>query len=240
MSAKNTLAIVLARSGSKRIPQKNIRLFCGKPMLAWPILIAAQSKLFEDVVISTDDSDYAQVAIEFGASFYGLRPENLSDDHTASVTVMKYEILQYKERTGHFPEFLCTLYGTSVFVTEKILKKAFRVFGETNSDMVMAVSEYPHPIERSLIMDDNGNLKYKTSEFAGFRTQDLPPSYYDIGLMYLFKVAAFLEKGGDSIVSLTKSPVVVPKQFAVDIDDEADWKLAELIAQQLTICSGIK
>lgn len=222
----------MARGGSKRVPGKNVRPFLGMPMVAWPTLHAVESGLFTRVVISTDSPEIAKAAVEAGACFHGVRPAKLSDDHSTTSDVLKYELEQFKHREGRLPDACCCLYGTSFFTSPDLLRQGYaKLTGPC--ELVMGVCAYGHPIERALRLDEQGELHYRHPEYVSARTQDLSPSFHDTGLFYWFLPERFLLSGGESFQPLRKRGLVVPQNTAVDIDTEEDWGIAECIASVL-------
>lgn len=227
----DAVAFVLARGGSKRVPRKNVRLFHGKPMVAWPVFHAMRSDLFSSVIISTDDREIADAAVAEGAVFFGPRPNDLSNDYATTADVLAHELDEHESRTGNLPTVCCCLYGTSAFISVDLLRQGRAYLDNQAVEMVMTVSAYGHPIERALIFNATGNVDYRTPEFALARTQDIPISYYDTGLMCWFKTDALRKKGRHSFLPLQKTAVAVPDYLAVDIDTEDDWLRAELLAK---------
>ena len=226
---RSACSIVMARGGSKRIPRKNARSFCGLPMVAWPVTHAVKSGLFSEVVISTDDEEIASVACEHGASFYGLRPAALSNDFAITPAVLQYELKEIEKRTGTMPKVCCCLYGTSIFASPERLHLACEALKKQDCDFVMAVLEYSHPIERALQFDKAGHLVYRQPEFMSRRTQDIVPSYYDTGMLYVFNVETFFEQKC-TFLQMRRRAIIVCSNEAVDIDNESDWVLAEQLA----------
>ena len=230
MPSNPTLAVIMARGGSKRVPRKNARPFLGRPMVAWPVGHAVASGLFSRVVISTDDREIADAAVASGAALHGLRPAALSDDHAGTADVLNYELECFKKREGGSPDLCCCLYGTSALAFPEILRQGRDALLERNAEFCMAVIPYGHPIERALQFDDSGLAQYRQPEFVPVRTQDIRPSYHDSGLLYWFRPEAFLRHGGTSFVPLRKTAIIVSPRQAVDIDTEEDWELAEILA----------
>lgn len=226
------LCILMARGGSNRVPRKNVRLFCGLPMIAWATRAACTSEIFTSVIISTDDSEIANVAIQFGATQPFQRPKNLADEFTDTASVLKHALETLYKDGQNLPAYCCCAYGTSAMLTPTLLAEGHTKLVATASECVMAVVEYAHPIERAVQFDTQGELFYRQAEFAPIRTQDITPSYHDIGLFYWFSVAAFLKYGGKSFVPLKKNAIIVPRTAAMDIDTEEDWAIAELLAAQ--------
>lgn len=223
------LCIVTARGGSKRVPQKNVRSFAGKPLVAWPVSVAVESGLFSDVLISTEDDAIANAAVEAGAIFPFRRPVEMANDYSTTVDVLRCSLHQWQDATNNLPEYCCCLYGTSAFITVEFLRQGRALLKD--ADWVMAVSEYPHPIQRALRMTPTGKVSYFHPENVTLRTQDCEKAFYDIGLFYYFSVAAFMADTTPGLSQVRRKAVVVPRTRAVDIDTEEDWKQAELLAR---------
>ena len=226
----STVAVIMARGGSKRVPRKNARPFLGRPMVAWPVAHAVASGLFSHIIISTDDREIANTAIAFGAAMHGQRPAALSDDDANTADVLRYELECFKTREGSLPDLCCCLYGTSALALPAVLRQGRDALQEKNAEFLMAVIPYGHPIERALYFDDFGMAQYRQPEYVLMRTQDIQPSYHDSGMLYWFRPEAFFRYGGKSFVPLHKTAIVVSSRLAVDIDTEEDWELAETLA----------
>lgn len=218
------IAIITARGGSKRIPHKNIKEFCGKPILAYSIEAALVSGLFDKVMVSTDSEEIAQTAIRYGASVPFLRSEKTSDDYATTADVIKEVLAQYKEKGRSFDMFCC-LYPTAPFVTGPKLKAAMEAFLQSNADSLMTVVKFSYPPQRGLIQRE-GMLRYQYPEYERARSQDLEPIYHDCGQFYFCRTAAF-EKYG-TLVTPRTAPFAVPEEEVQDIDSPSDWILAEL------------
>jgi N-acylneuraminate cytidylyltransferase len=221
------VAIITARGGSKRVPRKNIRPFRGRPLIAWPIRAALDSQLFDKVLVSTEDAEIAAVGVECGAKILP-RPAELADDFSTTSDVLEHA-LKTLAAEGRAIDLCCCLYGTSYAVTPAMLREAFQHLAEERVELVMAAKRYPHPIERALVIGQDGLAVYRQPEFVPARTQDLPVSYHDTGLFYLFRAAAFLAHGSN-MVPLARHMVEIPPLAFVDIDDPADWAVAERLA----------
>ncbi|MFP6011826.1 pseudaminic acid cytidylyltransferase [Helicobacter pylori] len=214
------IAIVLARSSSKRIKNKNIIDFFNKPMLAYPIEAALNSKLFEKVFISSDSMEYVYIAKNYGASFLNLRPKALADDRATTLEVMAYHM---KELELKDEDIACCLYGTSVFLQEKHLKNAFETLKE-NTDYVFTCAPFSASPYRSFSLENGVQMAFK--EHSNTRTQDLKTLYHDAGLLYMGKAQAFKEMRpifSPNSIALELSPLEVQ-----DIDTLEDLELAKL------------
>ncbi|EMR56763.1 pseudaminic acid CMP-transferase [Helicobacter pylori UMB_G1] len=214
------IAIVLARSSSKRIKNKNIIDFFNKPMLAYPIEAALNSKLFEKVFISSDSMEYVNLAKNYGASFLNLRPEVLADDRATTLEVMAYHM---KELELKDEDIACCLYGTSALLQEKHLKNAFETLKE-NTDYVFTCAPFSASPYRSFSLENGVQMAFK--EHSNTRTQDLKTLYHDAGLLYMGKAQAFKEMRpifSPNSIALELSPLEVQ-----DIDTLEDLELAKL------------
>ncbi|MBH0279697.1 pseudaminic acid cytidylyltransferase [Helicobacter pylori] len=214
------IAIVLARSSSKRIKNKNIIDFFNKPMLAYPIETALNSKLFEKVFISSDSMEYVNLAKNYGASFLNLRPKNLADDRATTLEVMAYHMRELELKDE---DIACCLYGTSVFLQEKHLKNAFETLKE-NTDYVFTCAPFSASPYRSFSLENGVQMAFK--EHSNTRTQDLKTLYHDAGLLYMGKAQAFKEMWpifSQNSIALELSPLEVQ-----DIDTLEDLELAKL------------
>lgn len=222
------VAIIPARSGSKRIPGKNIKLFHGKPILSWPIECAIASGIFDRVIVTTDCQKIADIAEKAGAEVPFLRPADLAGDLVATVPVIQHAINRLELHSSHN---VCCIYPTAVFLTEKMLRAAEAKRQALNADFVMPVVKFSCPIERALLMAPTGLLSMRNSEHINTRTQDCEALFHDIGQFYFGSVSAWLSK--DPFYEQRVAAIEVPKYRAHDIDDEADWVLAELVFSQL-------
>lgn len=227
--------VILARGGSKRIPGKNIRPFNGQPMVAWPVQAAIACGKFSSVIISTDSPEIETEACAHGAISLGLRPPHLADDFSTTAQVLAFFCKDLANKQKKLPEFLCCLYGTSVFATPALLQAGLEKLRQADCDCALAVSEYRHPIERALTFSPKGIIQYIDARQASTRTQDCTTAYHDIGLFYWLRVTSFLALKEPSFIPLRKTAIVVPAHKAVDIDNDEDWHFAELVMQYAKI-----
>ena len=213
------ICLIPARGGSKRLPRKNIKLFFGKPLIAWSIEVAKSSQIFDEVYVSTDDKEIADIAIAYGANVPFLRPENLSNDYAIDKDVIDHFIKWMFENKIH-SELLCYLYATAPFVTNEILLGLQKVLLENNASLAQTVTKYDYPALKALKKNRDGTLSYMWEDYAKKRTQDLPELIHDAGQCYFFN----LEKYGKEkkIVGLD-----VPRLYCQDIDTLEDFKNAE-------------
>ncbi|BDI60602.1 pseudaminic acid cytidylyltransferase [Qipengyuania nanhaisediminis] len=217
------VAIIPARGGSKRIPRKNIREFCGKPMIAWPIAAALESGLFEHVMVSTDDEEIAQVARDCGAEVPFMRPADLSDDHATTSEVVVHSIKQAHE-LGWPVEAVCCIYATAAFITADDLRAA-REQLSPDCDFAFPALRYGHPPQRGFVRGDNGSPSLLQPEHRSTRTQDLPPVFHDAGQFYWGTREAWCE--GRPVFGERSRFVEMPASRAIDIDRPEDWAMAE-------------
>jgi N-acylneuraminate cytidylyltransferase len=225
------VAIIPARGGSKRIPRKNIRPFLGQPMIAYAITAARTSGCFARIIVSTDDQEIAEVAREWGAEVPFLRPATLADDHTGTSAVIRHA-LQWLAEQGCHPEFTCCIYATTPLLLAGDLAAALaRLKNAPDKSFAFSVTSYAYPIQRALCFDATGALRMCFPEHGPSRSQDLARVVHDAGQFYWGRSAAFLNHL--SIFSAHAIPFELPRYRVQDIDDEEDWKRAELMAKAL-------
>ena len=218
------VAIITARGGSKRIPRKNIRDFCGKPIIAYSLEAAIASGVFDTVMVSTDDAEIAEVARKYGAEVPFMRSEENADDYAVTRDVVK-EVLDSYAKIGECFDIACCIYPTAPFLTGEKLKKAVELLQEHDADSVVPVVRFGFPPQRSLVVRE-GRLQFRWPEHTFTRSQDLEPFYHDVGQFYCLRTESFLEQMSlfmHKTVSLELSELEVQ-----DIDNEQDWKIAEL------------
>ena len=221
----NSLAIITARGGSKRIPRKNIRPFLGKPILLYSIEAALQSGVFSQVMVSTDDEEIAAVARSGGALVPFLRSSQTSDDYATTVDVL-LEVLRGYEGQGQTPETACCLYPTAPFITAPRLRAAYERLQQSGAPSVIPVTRFSFPIWRSFRQDGQGRLSYIWPENAPKRSQDLEPAFHDVGQFYFFRVPEFMATS--RLVTEDTLALEVSELEVQDIDNEVDWQIAEL------------
>ncbi|PMG74965.1 pseudaminic acid cytidylyltransferase [Shewanella sp. 10N.286.51.B7] len=218
------IAIIPARGGSKRIPKKNIRHFCGKPIIARSIEAAVESELFDHVIVSTDCFEIAEIARSYGATTPFMRPAELSDDMATTRVVVNHTINWVIDNVGKV-DHVCCLYATAPFVTAEALKLSFDQLLNMGTDFCFSVTSFASAIQRALYMDDFGHVKMFAPEHRQSRSQDLIEAYHDAGQFYWGKSEAFLR--GDIMYSEKATSYIVPRYQVQDIDTEEDWLLAE-------------
>lgn len=229
------IAIIPARGGSKRIPRKNIKEFCGKPMIAWSIEAALQSGCFEQVVVTTDDAEIAEVARQCGAQVPFARPAELSDDHTGTTAVIAHAIDWFAAR-GQTPAQVCCLYATAPFVLADDLRRGLAVLTEAGSDYAFSVTSYASPIQRAIRITPAGRVEMFNPEHFNTRSQDLEDAYHDAGQFYWGKASAWLEN--KMIFSPASVPVLLPRHRVQDIDTHEDWMRAEWLFRAINQTKG--
>ena len=224
-----SIAIITARGGSKRIPRKNIKSFCGKPIIAYSIEAALQSKVFDDVIVSTDDDEIKVIAEKYGASVPFLRSKKNSDDFSTTADVLKEVIKQLKEDNKEY-DFLACIYPTAPFITAGKIREAFDLFFENKADTLMTVVPYSYPPQRGFFINEN-HLQIIDETAKNKRSQDLDVMYHDAGQLYLTRVNTFIK--ANSLMSGKMIPFVVSELEVQDIDTNTDWELAELKYKRL-------
>jgi pseudaminic acid cytidylyltransferase len=220
------IAIIPARGGSKRIPRKNIKLFGGKPMIAWAIEAAKKSGKFDHVVVSSDDPEIIDISNQWGAETPFLRPEGLADDLTPTVPVVAHAVEEC-ERLGWQVNYACCIYPGVPFLVVDDLIKAYELIKNTPVDFVYPVTEYSHPSQRAMRQLKSGQMEFMDPMSELARTQDLETTFHDAGQFYWGKATAWLEHKkmhSDGV------GIVIPNWRVVDIDNLDDWKRAELLS----------
>ena len=221
------VAIIPARGGSKRIPRKNIKEFNGRPIIAWSILAAQESGLFDHIIVSTDDSEIRMIAEKYGATVPFIRPSDISDDHTPTVPVISHAVKEIEKLYQNI-EYACCIYPCSPLLLASDMVEAFNMLESTGADFVYSVVEYPHPIFRSMRQSENGKMEFIYPEYELTRTQDLERVFHDAGQFYWGRVDAWRELKKMHTDGLG---IEIPSYRVVDIDTEDDWKRAELLSQ---------
>jgi pseudaminic acid cytidylyltransferase len=217
------IAIITARGGSKRIPRKNIKDFCGKAIIAYPIEAALKSGLFDEVMVSTDDKEIAQMAQQYGAKVPFLRSEANANDFATTADVLR-EVLMAYQNIGKTYKRACCLYPTAPFVDEELLNDAFQKLDNEGFDCVFPVQKFGFPIQRALRIQE-GRLAWMQAEHALTRSQDLEAAFHDTGQFYFFDVQKFLETG--KLLTENTSGIEISEMQAHDIDTPTDWEVAE-------------
>lgn len=219
------IAIIPARGGSKRIPKKNIKLFHGKPLIAYSIETAIKTGLFDKIIVSTDDNEIATIAQEYGAEVPFIRPKELSDDFSSSGDAVEHAI-KYLQNNGETIDFVCTIYATSPFLQVKYLLDGYEKLKNSNAHQAFSVTSMPFPIQRTFKITDKRRCKMFTPQYFSYRSQDLEEAYQDAGQFYwknLNVVPSGIPFGEDSI------PIVLPRYLVQDIDTMEDFEKAEIM-----------
>lgn len=224
------MAIITARGSSKRIPGKNIKEFCGKPIIAYSIRAAIESGIFDEVMVSTDDPDIKSVSIEYGASVPFLRSPENSDDYATTTDVL-YEVLQGYKDVGKVFDTGCCIYPTAPFVTPEKLRRAMGVLSSDEKvRSVFAATPFSYPPQRGVIMEGEMATWWQP-EYARSRSQDLVEIFHDAGQFYFFEVQSFL--AGRTLIGNGSKMLIVPETEVQDIDNPVDWELAEMKYQRM-------
>ena len=218
-----TVAIIPARGGSQRIPKKNIRDFCGRPIIAWSIETAKNSQLFDRILVSTDDPQIAEVAQSYGAEVPFARPASLSGNIIGVLPVVQHAVKHLIE-SGFEISTACMIYATAPFLRVDDLIRGRKVLLENECDYVLSVTDFPYPIQRALKSTENGRLAMIQQEHTLTRSQDLEHVFHDAGQFCWGASQAWLA----ALLNFyeTASPVIIPRYLVQDIDTEEDWERA--------------
>lgn len=215
------LCIIPARGGSKRIPRKNVKPFLGKPMLAYSIEAATNSGLFDEIMVSTDDEEIAEVALQFGAKVPFMRSAETASDYATTADVLKEVLAKYKVLGQEFDCFCC-FYATAPLVQSKDVKAAFERLHKSDFTCVYPVVQFSYPIWRCIDLAEDGTLTRHWPEFENSRSQDLPKEYHDTGTFYWYKTKEWFSG------NIKVGGIEVSETTTQDIDTETDWILAEM------------
>lgn len=222
------LAVIPARGGSKRIPRKNIKAFCGKPMLAYSIELAKNCGVFDDVIVSTDDAEIAQLARDMGANVPFVRPAELADDFSGTRAVTNHAMTTYAEQFGQ-PDFCCCIYATAPFLKASFVRQGIEALkASPDKSFAFSVTSFSFPVQRALKMEGNG-VASLYPEYASTRSQDLVEAYHDAGQFYWGSYSGYLSQ--KAMFSEHSIPIVLPRYLVQDIDTPEDWQRAELMYQ---------
>lgn len=218
--------MIPARGGSKRIPRKNVREFCGRPLIAYSIAAALDSGAFDRVLVSTEDEEIGTVARSYGAEVPFLRPAQLADDHTPSMSVVKHAIERLRF-AGAEVTYACQVYPTAPLLAPELLAEGFRRLVESGASFALGVTSFPFPIQRALRIGDAFRIEAFWPEFAAARSQDLEPAFHDAGQFCWGTAEAFEELR--PVYSDSTAAVRIPRHLVQDIDTEEDWRRVELM-----------
>ncbi len=215
------LCIIPARGGSKRIPRKNIKLFLGKPIIAYAIEAALESQLFDEVMVSTDDQEIAEIAKKYGAQVPFIRSTENADDHATLSDVLSEVTSNYQKENKLF-DLVCCILPTACLTTIDLLKKGHSLMvNDTTIDSVRPIIRFSYPIQRAYKLIGESHLEFANPEYSRTRSQDLEPAFHDAGMFYWMKA-------NDCLLGQNKHGFEIDETVAQDIDNETDWKLAEL------------
>ncbi|WP_299364897.1 pseudaminic acid cytidylyltransferase [uncultured Paracoccus sp.] len=231
------LVVIPARGGSKRIPRKNVKLFCGQPMIGWSIHAALESGCFDRVIVSTDDEEISAVAREAGADVPFRRPAELSDDHTGTNPVIAHAVA-WQTANGAAPSEVCCLYATAPFIRPEDLARGLSILRDSGTDYAFSVTSYAYPIQRALRISPAGRVEMFQPEHFATRSQDLEEAWHDAGQFYWGKAAAWLSQ--KSLFGPDSAAVILPQHRVQDIDTPDDWLRAELMFAALRVHDTLK
>lgn len=224
------IAVIPARGGSKRIPRKNIREFCGKPMIAHAIVAASASEVFDRIIVSTDDDEIAAVARSWGAEVPFQRPAGLSDDYAGTTEVIAHATTWALEQ-GWPVDAVCCIYATAPFLRAEDLRAGLEMLKKGAWDFCFAATEYPSPIFRAFQETPGGGVQMFFPENFSARSQDLTEALHDAGQFYWGRPSAWADQ--NPLFGPRSRLLRLPRWRVQDIDTEDDWKRAELIWQAL-------
>ena len=218
------VAMITARGGSKRIPRKNIKEFCGKPIIAYSIEAAIASGVFDTVMVSTDDEEIAAIAKQYGAEVPFYRSEKTSNDFATTADVI-LEVLEEYEKRGESFDMACCIYPTAPFLTAKRLKEAVEKLEASDADTLLPVVAFSYPVQRALIIR-NEKLVFEYPQYMDSRSQDLEKHYHDVGQFYVLRTEAF--KQNKKLMLGNILPYEISELEVQDIDNQTDWEIAEM------------
>ncbi|WP_108647147.1 pseudaminic acid cytidylyltransferase [Polynucleobacter rarus] len=224
------IAVIPARGGSKRIPRKNIKDFCGKPIIAWSIEVARESGLFSNVIVSTDDDEIAQISKEFGAEVPFVRPEELSNDFVGTTKVIAHSTNWALNKYSNL-EAVCCIYATAPFIQVQDLVVAFKKLKSEKKDYVFSITDFGTSIFRSFQLDSNGGLEMFFPEHFDTRSQDLPSAFHDAAQFYWGDTKSWIEE--KKMFSKNSGAITLPRWRVQDIDTPDDWIRAEKIFKNI-------
>jgi N-acylneuraminate cytidylyltransferase len=222
---KNIVAIIPARGGSKRIPNKNIKLFCGKPLISYPISMLKSCDLISQVLVSTDSQQIKKESLLHGAIVPFMRPKKLSDDYATTADAIIHALHWLIENETTHIDYVLTIYPAATSITEEEIEKAIFMIEDGDVDSVFTTLEFPHPIQRAFVQDSKGYVNMIADEERNKRTQDLDNAFHDAGQFYLTKANKLLEE--KEVVSKKSKHLVLDKKRFVDIDSIEDFIHAE-------------
>ncbi len=231
------VAIIPARGGSKRIPNKNIKVFAGQPIISYSINAAKDSKLFDRIILSTDSKEIAEIGKSYGAEVPFMRPSELADDYTGTADVLIHA-LNWLNVHDKFYNYFCCIYATAPFVNKVYINKAFDILRENKAVSAFPVTSFPYPIFRALKIDTNNRVKMFWPEHLHSRSNDLSEAYHDAGQFYWCDTEKFLKE--EIVFSSDSVPVILPRYLVQDIDTPEDWETAEKLFLTLKSQKSVK
>ncbi|MBE5866181.1 MAG: pseudaminic acid cytidylyltransferase [Lachnospiraceae bacterium] len=223
------VAIITARGGSKRIPRKNIKEFCGKPILAYSIEAAIETGIFDTIMVSTDDEEIARIAMEYGAQVPFYRSDKTANDFATTNDVL-LEVLEEYEKRGEAFDIGCCIYPTAPFITAERLKEAVEQLEASSAETLIPVVGFSYPPQRAMVVE-NDRLVFKYPQYIDSRSQDLEKHYHDVGQFYVFKTKPFQKNRKLMLGDIL--PLVISEMEVQDIDTLTDWEIAEMKYQIL-------
>ena len=229
------ICVIPARGGSKRIPRKNIKEFNGKPIIAYSIEAALKSNCFDQVIVSTDDDEIAEVAKKYGAQVPFLRPDELSNDYAGTIPVIKHAI-EWMEDNKNSVENVCCLYATAPFIRPQIISQAYQQLNNSKADYCFSVTSFVFPIQRAIKIVEKNKVSMFYPEHFNTRSQDLEEAYHDAGQFYWGYPKSWSK--GVTMFSDRSAPVVLPRYRVQDIDTIEDWKRAEVLFKVINSMNG--
>ncbi len=219
-----SIAIITARGGSKRIPRKNIREFCGKPILAYSIEAALGAGVFDEVMVSTDDEEIGEIAAKYGARVPFYRSERTAGDFATTNDVLLEVLGEYEGRGERF-DLGCCIYPTAPFLTPERVRDAVKRLADSQADTLIPVTAFSYPPQRAMVIRE-GRLAFLYPQYLDSRSQDLEPHYHDVGQFYVFRTASFQKNRRLMVGDIL--PYVLSELEVQDIDNQTDWELAQL------------
>ena len=223
------IAVIPARGGSKRIPRKNIKAFCGKPMIAWSIQAAIESKCFEKIIVSTDDQEIAEIARSYGAETPFVRPAELSNDQAGTIPVIAHAIECIQANNINSIKNVCCIYATAPFVLAEDLNQGLNILLSSGADYAFSVTSFPFPIQRAIKITSKNRVQMFQPEHFNTRSQDLEEAWHDAGQFYWGKSEAWISQ--KQVFSEVAAPIKLPRYRVQDIDTQEDWERASWIFQ---------
>lgn len=218
------VAIIPARGGSKRIHQKNIRLFAGKPIIAYSIAAAKKTGLFDRIIVSTDSEEIAYIARKENAEIPFMRPADISDEYTVTGEVI-FHALKWLEESGDPVDYVCCIYATAPFIKPEYIIQGYNEMKKMAAASAFSVTTFPYTIFRALKINEKGRLEMIWPENHSRRSQDLPDAYHDAGQFYWADARKFVK--GKKFLTRDTLPIVIPRYLVQDIDTNEDWETAE-------------